>query len=444
MSIFSRLSNAYKSFIYKGLDDGTFYRDMSGNYVYNDMQLLKGSLFKEKNNMKEYYFKVPFLADCVNMYADFASQVQIYEEDEDGNIFEDTDFINFLKNPNPFQDFQTYIKEAVINTITSGMFINYGTFFERGDLTLDSQIYNLDLANLSLPKIKNSYLLREKDVSNLPVVENLPDGQQRKYTLEQLAIFYDLGNKAYSGNNNFLNPISRLKSIEVSIQNIIKTEETINFLSGNKAFGLLTKKGGLLTPLDEKQKKQIEDKINFKRKGILTSNDEMAYLSLLIDAKKLQLIEFQNNAKENIRTSLLIPKDLLDASSGETKGITFATEQQQFAEGRFISGNVKGYTDRIFYAIQQKAYKYFERRGTKLKGSYEHMPSQIAINTKLGNEALNNKLSALKSFFEAYQSGLQNGIKIDAKQFLYENGFEGINIQEIEAQINQNTTQNAN
>jgi len=438
MNIFSRLSNAYKSFIYKGLDEGTFYRDMSGNYVYNDMQLLKGSLFKEKDNMKEYYFKVPFLADCINMYADFASQVQIYEEDEKGNTFEDTDFINFLKQPNPLQDLQTYIKEAVINTITSGMFINYGTFFERGDLTLDSQIYNLDLANLSLPKIKNSYLLREKDVSNLTIVENLPDGQQRKYTLEQLAIFYDLGNKAYSGNNDFLNPISRLKSIEVSIQNIIKTEETINFLSGNKAFGLLTKKGGLLTPLDEKQKKQIEDKINFKRKGILTSNDEMAYLSLLIDAKKLQLIEFQNNAKENIRTSLLIPRDLLDATSGDSKGSTY--ENQQFAESRFINGNVKGYTDQILNALQQKAYKYFERRGTKLKGSYEHMPSQIAINAKLGNEALNNKLSALKSFFEAYQAGLQNGIKIDAKQFLYENGFEGINIEEFTV----NTEQNAN
>lgn len=438
MSIISRLTNAYKSFIYKGLDDGAFYRDMSGNYVYNDMQLLKGSLFKEKDNMKEYYFKVPFLADCINMYADFASQVQIYEEDENGNIFEDTDFINFLKNPNPFQDFQTYIKEAVINTITSGMFINYGTFFERGDLTLDSQIYNLYLANLSLPKIKNSYLLREKDVSKLPIVENLPDGQQRKYTLEQLAIFYNLANKAYSGNNDFLNPISRLKSIEVSIQNIIKTEETINFLSGNKAFGLLTKKGGLLTPLDEKQKKQIEDKINFKRKGILTSNDEMAYLSLLIDAKKLQLIEFQNNAKENIRTSLLIPNDLLDATSGDRKGSTY--ENQQFAESRFINGNVKGYTDQILNALQQKAYKYFERRGTKLKGSYEHMPSQIAINAKLGNEALNNKLSALKSFFEAYQLGLQNGIKIDAKQFLYENGLEGINIEEFTV----NTEQNAN
>lgn len=164
----------------------------------------------------------------------------------------------------------------------------------------------------------------------------------------------------------------------------------------------------------------------------------MAYLSLLIDAKKLQLIEFQNNAKENIRTSLLIPNDLLDATSGDRKGSTY--ENQQFAESRFINGNVKGYTDQILNALQQKAYKYFERRGTKLKGSYEHMPSQIAINAKLGNEALNNKLSALKSFFEAYQLGLQNGIKIDAKQFLYENGLEGINIEEFTV----NTEQNAN
>lgn len=438
MSLINRLSSAYKSFVYSGVDNVPYYRDSAGNIVMNtDLELFSNNLFSGNDNLKDYYFKVPFLADCVNIYADFASQVQIYEEDSEGNIIDDSPFIKMLKKPNPFQDFQSYIKEAVINTITTGIFINYGTFFERGDLKADSQIYNLELSNLTFPQLRNSYLFREKDISKLRVRESLPTGEQRDYFMSELGFFYDLGNKGNLDDKSFFNPISRLKSAEVSIQNIIKTEETINYLAGNKVFGVLSKKGNSLVPLGAKEKENIEQKINFKKKGIVATNEDLQYLSLLIDSKKLQLVEFQNQAKENLRSVLNIPRDILDASSGDTKGSTF--ENQQFAESRFINGNVKGYTDQILGVLQQKAYRYFEQRGTTLKGSYEHMPSQVAINEKLGNEALNNKLTALDKFFTAYRNGLENGLKIDAKQFLLEHGFEGINLQEVPIEI---TTQN--
>ena len=438
MSLINRLSNAYKSFVYSGVDNVPYYRDSAGNAVMNtDLELFSNNLFTGSDNLKDYYFKVPFLADCVNIYADFASQVQIYEEDSDGNIIEDSPFIEMLKKPNPFQDFQSYIKEAVINTITTGIFINYGTFFERGDLKADSQIYNLELSNLTFPQLRNSYLIREKDISKLRVRESLPTGEQREYFMSELGFFYDLGNKGNLDDKSFFNPISRLKSVEVSIQNIIKTEETINYLAGNKVFGVLSKKGNSLVPLGAKEKENIEQKINFKKKGIVATNEDLQYLSILIDSKKLQLVEFQNQAKENLRSVLNIPRDILDASSGDTKGSTY--ENQQFAESRFINGNVKGYTDQILGVLQQKAYRYFEQRGTTLKGSYEHMPSQVAINEKLGNEALNNKLTAFDKFFTAYRNGLENGLKIDAKQFLLEHGFEGINLQEVPIEI---TSQN--
>lgn len=438
MSLINRLSSAYKSFVYSGVDNVPYYRDSAGNIVMNtDLELFSNNLFVGNDNLKDYYFKVPFLADCVNIYADFASQVQIYEEDAEGNIINDSPFLRMLKKPNPFQDFQSYIKEAIINTITTGIFINYGTFFERGDLKADSQIYNLELSNLTFPQLRNSYLFREKDISKLRVRESLPTGEQRDYFMIELGFFYDLGNKGNLDNKSFFNPISRLKSAEVLIQNIIKTEETINYLAGNKVFGVLSKKGNSLVPLGAKEKENIEQKINFKKKGIVATNEDLQYLSLLIDAKKLQLVEFQNQAKENLRSVLNIPRDILDASSGDTKGSTF--ENQQFAESRFINGNVKGYTDQILGVLQQKAYRYFEQRGTTLKGSYEHMPSQVAINEKLGNDALNNKLTALDKFFTAYRNGLENGLKIDAKQFLLEHGFEGINLQEVPIEI---TTQN--
>jgi hypothetical protein len=124
MSLINRLSNAYKSFVYSGVDNVPYYRDSAGNIVMNtDLELFSNNLFTGSDNLKDYYFKVPFLADCVNIYADFASQVQIYEEDAEGNIINDSPFLRMLKKPNPFQDFQSYIKEAVINTITTGILL---------------------------------------------------------------------------------------------------------------------------------------------------------------------------------------------------------------------------------------------------------------------------------------------------------------------------------
>ena len=150
------------------------------------------------------------------------------------------------------------------------------------------------------------------------------------------------------------------------------------------------------------------------------------------------MVEFQNNAKENIRSAFSIPRDIMDATSGDTKGSTY--ENQQFAESRFINGNVKGFTDNFLKVLESKNQKYFDRRGTNLVGSYEDMPSQVAINGKLKNDGLKSQSEALNAFFSAYAKAKANGLQMNAQEFLKQNGFEGLTIETIEITENEEGT----
>ena len=73
----------------KGLDfspeiPNNYVQLMDGTHTYNmEMDRLNmffgGTNISEIKNFKWYYENVPFLADCINIYADMASQVQILQ-----------------------------------------------------------------------------------------------------------------------------------------------------------------------------------------------------------------------------------------------------------------------------------------------------------------------------------------------------------------------------
>ena len=112
---------------------------MDGTHTYNmEMDRLNmlfgGTNISEIKNFKWYYENVPFLADCINIYADMASQVQIQEVYEDGTPVKDSEFLKFLEQPNNWQDQISFIKEMVINTLTSGINVQYGNFFNEKTL----------------------------------------------------------------------------------------------------------------------------------------------------------------------------------------------------------------------------------------------------------------------------------------------------------------------
>lgn len=143
------------------------------------------------------------------------------------------------------------------------------------------------------------------------------------------------------------------------------------------------------------------------------------------------MIEMQNNAKENIRSAFVIPRDLLDAFNGTNSGSTY--ENQQFAEARFTLNNVKNITDAFLYQIEKKIPEYFTKKGTRLIGTYDHMPSISAANQKIKNEGAKSKAEALSSFFKAFDEAKNLGITQNYDDFAKMTGFEGL----INANVNE-------
>nr|DAQ90005.1 MAG TPA: portal protein [Caudoviricetes sp.] len=387
--------------------------------------------FSPKEDYKAYYIDGTFLSDCINLYADFASQVRIQEVDDKGEAVENSEYLKFLNEPNEFQNQTDFIKEMVVNLLTTGMSIQYGNFFKNGNLRASPSLYNLEFNNIKFPEIKDPYTLTRDKIKTLKVVETLADGVQRTRELHELAFFYDtIARKNYRGcgtaGNLFFNPISRISSILYSIQTILNSEDMMCFLTSNPVNSIISRKatGAGIAPLSGDQKNDIEAKLNGRGRygagmgkagDVIATNETLERLDLTRDNKKLQTIEMQENAKENIRNRYLIPKDFFGGST---------YENQQFAEAKFILGNVKTITDNWLQELTNKSPKYFKERGTRLIGTYDHLPSVIAIKTKLKNEGFKFKAEALVSLLGAFEKAQELGVSNDFEQFVKERGFE--------------------
>nr|DAS20960.1 MAG TPA: portal protein [Caudoviricetes sp.] len=386
--------------------------------------------FSPKEDYKAYYIDGTFLSDCINLYADFASQVRIQEVDDKGEAVENSEYLKFLNEPNEFQNQTDFIKEMVVNLLTTGMSIQYGNFFKNGNLRASPSLYNLEFNNIKFPEIKDPYTLTRDKIKTLKVIETLADGVQRTRELHELAFFYDtIARKNYRGDgakNMYFNPISRISSILYSIQTILNSEDMMCFLTSNPVNSIISRKatGAGIAPLSGDQKNDIESKLNGRGRygagmgkagDVIATNETLERLDLTRDNKKLQTIEMQENAKENIRNRYLIPKDFFGGST---------YENQQFAEAKFILGNVKTITDNWLQELTNKSPKYFKERGTRLIGTYDHLPSVIAIKTKLKNEGFKFKAEALVSLLGAFEKALELGVSNDFEQFVKERGFE--------------------
>nr|DAW61538.1 MAG TPA: portal protein [Caudoviricetes sp.] len=417
--------------IYARLSNGTH----SYNYETERIGVLSflgigKTYFSPKEDYKAYYIDGTFLSDCINLYADFASQVRIQEVDDKGEAVENSEYLKFLNEPNEFQNQTDFIKEMVVNLLTTGMSIQYGNFFKNGNLRASPSLFNLEFNNIKFPEIKDPYTLTRENIKGLKIVETLANGQQRTRELHELAFFYDtIAKKNYRGGgaeNMFFNPISRISSILYSIQTILNSEDMMCFLTSNPVNSIISRKatGAGIAPLSGDQKNDIESKLNGRGRygagmgkagDVIATNETLERLDLTRDNKKLQTIEMQENAKENIRNRYLIPKDFFGGST---------YENQQFAEAKFILGNVKTITDNWLQELTNKSPKYFKERGTRLIGTYDHLPSVIAIKTKLKNEGFKFKAEALVSLLGAFEKAQELGVSNDFEQFVKERGFE--------------------
>lgn len=420
MNIFIKIGNGLDAFksgfngsnipYYARLDDGTH----SYNYETQRFGLfgLFGSEFgKPVENLKYYYENVFFFQSCVNLYADFASQVKINEVDEKGNVIENSEYVKFLSEPNGFQNGTDFIKEMIINTIVSGASFQYGNYFKNGNLRSSPQLFNLDYNQLAFPKIKNRYTLTRKDIRELVLKEYLAENQVRNVSMYEVAYFYDniakngYGKDGYDA-TGFLKPLSRVFSMLSSLNTLLKSQSSMEYMAGNNVNKVLSKElvGGAnaIAPLPSDQKNDAELKINGRGKygmradkfgDTVVVNEALKALDLTRDNRKMQMIEIQENAKDNIRNTLNIPEDFYGSSTYENK---------QFSEARFILGNVKVLTDNWLTELVNKTPGYFEVKKTRLIGTYDHIPSISETKKKLENDGVLARAKAVDAIIVAY------------------------------------------
>lgn len=409
---------------YERLDDGTH------QYYYEPADLMSmlgvgTPYYTASTNLKSYYFNCFFLADCIDIYVDTCNRVKIIEVDSKGKEIEGSEYVSFLNEPNGLQNLSELISEMVINTLTTGISVQYGNFFKNGDLKSSSQLFNIDFNRLSMPKIKNPYLLNKKAINELVVKEDLEDGEKRTLQMYELSYFYDriakkgFSERGYNG-KNFFNPTSRIFPLLSNLHTLISSQETMSYLSDSPVNSVLSKEKSDHAPTADDQKQDAEMKLSGRGKygarggksDFILTNLSYKKLDLQRDNKKLQNIEMQLNAKDNVRTRFSIPKDYFGDSTYENK---------QFSEARFTLGPAKTITDNFLNALTNRSPGYFKARGTRLIGSYDHVEAVVETAKKMKNEGLKARVESITVMLAAYEKYLEVFPKAKYEDFLNDN-----------------------
>ncbi|AZB01284.1 phage portal protein [Chryseobacterium joostei] len=431
MGLLRTVDNAIKSWgksifsSYERLNDGThayhFEREDFLSYLG-----IGNPYYTPCENLKSYYFECFFLADCIDIYVDTCNRVRIMEVDSKGNEVVGSEYVSFLNEPNGLQNISEFISEMVINTLTTGMSIQYGNFFKNGNLKSGAQLFNVDFNRLSLPRVKNPYLLTNKAIGELVVKEKLEGVEERLLSLYELAYFYDRVPKhgfAEKGFNskNFFNPTSRIFPLISNLHTLIAAQETMAYLSTSPVNSVLTKEKSDHAPTADDQKADAETKLSGRGKygagrgkigDIIVTNLPYKKLDLTRDNKKLQNVEMQINSKDNIRTRFSIPKDYFGDSTYENK---------QTSEARFTLGPAKTITDNFLNTLTNKSPEYFKRKGTRLIGSYDHVEAVIETTKKEKNDGLKSRVEAISGCLDAFEKYKLVFPGISYDQFLIKN-----------------------
>ena len=132
---------------------------------------------------------------------------------------------------------------------------------------------------------------------------------------------------------------------------------------------------------------------------MIAVNEYLDVQNIQRNNRLLNLIEMQNNSKENIRSNFGVPRDLLDAHSGTSRGGS-TYENQQTAEARFTLSNVKSVTDIVWYSFEKRFARYFGEN--RLVGTYDHTPSVLELQSKIKNEGFEIRADAYIKLLDAY------------------------------------------
>lgn len=355
----------------------------------------------------------PVLSTLINIRADYLSQFNFFEVDDKGEKVENSDFNTLIRNPNPYQSKEDFIKELEWLLICSGWCyqLPYGA---TGLKT--SYMYNLSPANITFNKqLKRSIIQKSSDVKDLgkhsftykDLDVDLP------LNLKDVIPFYDMAN-GLAGDP--LTSPSRVDSISKQTQNITLAADAQNVMINTIGREMIFKEKQTnamsdAMPLAKENKDDMESKFGgygaAQGKRTVILNKEMGWKSLHIPNKDLGFEEIISLNANLIGQALQVPNSVYKAYM---QGDTFENQNQGLLG--FLQGTMQARADNL-------ARSWGAFFGIKIKASCEHLPVMAQIEE--------TKVDRVLKISQAHRNLTQSGLTLEqTNEYLINNGLKTI------------------
>ena len=262
---------------------------------------------------------VPHLNTVITKGAEMFSNMELKHLDKDGNKIENSEIIKLLNKPNPLQSLEGFLYELyVYNAVYANNFIykNYGSRLSD----LPSLLWCLPPSEIKINLTGKIYRqIRIEDIIKNYVLY----GDDTPFTSTEIIHIAD------GISSNAINAKSKIESLQIPLSNIIAALKSTNIILTERGLiGFISNEGnkdgdGAL-PMDEKERKRIEDQyqsdrsLDSKRSHVLISTANLKWIPMTFDMGQLKLYEGLEDAFANICAAYGIDRDIFPSTKGAT------------------------------------------------------------------------------------------------------------------------------
>lgn len=345
------------------------------------------------------------LSSVISIRADYLSKVRFYIEEPNGDKNFDATELDWIKNPNPHQSTEDFIKQF------EWFLCSYGWTYQKPNIArltgLPNYIYNLNASQIKFPsKMGNSIIITETDAKryyrNEFAYQDVNDTLSIKF--EDIIPFFDVSNNTTDASTSSVTSPSRIESIIKEVSNVSLASDAENVViqtNGNQMI-FVDQQGNNLggsIPMQTEDKDNILRMMNSKyavRSGgsrTITPSKKMGWVNMTMKLGDLGLNESRETNSNIIAQRYQVPNEIYKAF---TKGDTF--ENQKEAQLGFIQNVMQPRADDIASSWTNS----FGDENRPYKASFEHLPTMQITEGIIAERAL----KVTTSIRNLIQSGL--------------------------------------
>ena len=393
MGLFGHLA-LRNPFYYERLKDGShwYIRDINSSLV-NIKQGLEVGLSN------------PVLQPSLNLIARLFSSAIFSEVNEDLEPVENSAIVELLKRPNIYQSQMDFLEQFIWFKYCYGFMYMYPVHPVGVRTAERTSLNNLNTSFIKFDdNFRTPILFKQSDTKQVLEqtfeYEDQSNEQKLNIAVNKIIPFYDLANginsESYSNinsnSNNLLTAPSRLLSIKTEISNInqagIAKNKAIQ-TNGRELFSNKNSTLGTAMPLKKDEKTEIQNRLNnqyglgSRMSRSIVTDSSLVWQSLHIKLDELGLDGSRQADAWTILTALGIPLDLADKTS------TYENKKQAMLG--FMQNNIMPQMNDFTNSLTN----YFELEGTKLIGTYDHLPIMQEV-SKMELETTRKKAEILE------------------------------------------------